>query len=85
MRFFDFIKTQSKDRELPPYIEKILDRIEEKILLNNIPRMLIITIPPRSLKTTIAFKYFSQWIIKQFSDKQIGEKWFETLYQGNPQ
>ena len=73
LNFNDYIESEAGEKKIPLYVKKIADRIEEKFLLNiDIPRMLIITMPPRSLKTTIASKYLPEWITKKFPNKTIG-------------
>lgn len=73
MRFFEFIQTESKNKKNPFYMRFIADRIEEKFLMNiTVPRILMISMPPRSLKTTISTKYFIVWILEYFQRKKIG-------------
>lgn len=60
---------------LPYYIKFIYKRISEKFSLyenNNIPQILIISMPPRSLKTTLSIKYFANWVGDNYSNKKIG-------------
>lgn len=74
--FPQFIGIESKlgqIKEIPPYTNFLAGKIGEKLLMDiSVPRMLIVTMPPRSYKTTISSYWLPTWIYEYVPYKTIG-------------
>jgi len=70
--FTQFISSIAGYWCIPPHVSYIGERIERSFTNNiNIPRLLMISMPPRSLKTTIATNYLPCWIANNFKNQNI--------------
>jgi len=69
---YSFINERSNGREIPHYMKNLAYEVERHFTSNLfMPRILMISMPPRSLKTTLSL-YTISWIMENFDNKKIG-------------
>lgn len=78
-------ETMGQIKPLPKHAWMIAKEIQTKFFMNtSIPRLLIVTMPPRSLKTTISSVLFPMYVLETFPYRTIGiQSYDERIVDSN--